>query len=276
MNIPNRLSIVRIVLIPVFVILFFLPFPWVRFGALGVFILASVTDALDGYLARKLKMCSDVGNFLDTIADKMLVASVLISVSVALTDIGGVDTRFWLVDLTRFGAGINFDLGLLFLTVTIACSVLIICREFIISGLKMIAQSKGVTIMADKLGKIKMILQVIALGFLIPFSDFFRINDLLGTIMLSIGVLALFGATVITVISAINYMLKYRHVFSLADDKKALEQKALREEMANAEMGSEAASDIAAEETQELNSDIVLEETQEEQAQETQVENSEV
>jgi len=78
MNIPNTLTMLRIALIPLFVILFWLPFTWTDFAAATVFLLAAITDWLDGYLARKLDQTSRLGAFLDPVADKLIVAVALV------------------------------------------------------------------------------------------------------------------------------------------------------------------------------------------------------
>ena len=78
MNIPNSLTLLRIALIPIFVVVFYLPFTWANLAACFVFILAAVTDILDGYLARKLEQISPLGAFLDPVADKLMVAVVLL------------------------------------------------------------------------------------------------------------------------------------------------------------------------------------------------------
>ena len=200
MNLPNKLSIVRIILIPVFVVLFFLPFRLTGIFALSVFIIASLTDMLDGYIARKYNMITKVGNFLDTIADKMLVVCVLVCVSVmAFVTTAEISNRV-------FANVILYSI--------IGSTMIIVCRELFISGLKMIAQTKGITVSADKLGKIKMTVQIVALAVLIPCASIFTINQMAGQIVLYIGSALLFIATLITIISAINYILKYRHVFS--------------------------------------------------------------
>lgn len=78
MNIPNTLTVVRIALIPVFVLVFYLPFAWAQIAAAAIFALAAVTDWLDGYLARRLGQMSAFGAFLDPVADKLMVAVVLV------------------------------------------------------------------------------------------------------------------------------------------------------------------------------------------------------
>ena len=192
MNLPNRLTIVRIILIPIFVALFFVEisgFPYLRLAALGVFIVASSTDFLDGYIARKYNLVTTVGNFLDTIADKMLVGCALIAVA---TDIHEI----------------------YLLTIAVAVFAMInICRELFISALKMIASAKGVNISADKLGKVKMALQTLSLICLIPYRDIFALNTFVADIILYTGVGLLALATIMAVIAGINYIVKYRYVF---------------------------------------------------------------
>ena len=149
-NLPNMLSLSRVFLVPV--ILVFLTLR-TQFGFIGglsigdliagiVFIIASLTDAVDGYIARKRHLVTNMGKFIDPLADKILVIAVLI----ALVELG----RFpgWMV-------------------------VVIISREFIVSGLRMVAASEGVVIAASKGGKIKTVTQMIGmimLLFSIPFA----------------------------------------------------------------------------------------------------------
>ena len=89
MNIPNSLTLIRILLIPVFVLVFYLPYKWTHLAASGLFALGAITDWLDGYLARKLDQTSVFGAFLDPVADKLLVATALVLLVQA-------DPRAWL------------------------------------------------------------------------------------------------------------------------------------------------------------------------------------
>jgi CDP-diacylglycerol--glycerol-3-phosphate 3-phosphatidyltransferase len=89
MNIPNSITLIRILLIPVFILVFYLPYKWTHFAAAGLFALGAITDWLDGYLARKLNQTSQFGAFLDPVADKLLVA-------VALVLLVQADPRAWL------------------------------------------------------------------------------------------------------------------------------------------------------------------------------------
>ncbi len=136
MNIPNILTLARIVFIPLLVVLFYLPFSWSMPVAAGLFALASVTDWLDGYLARRWNMITLVGKFLDPVADKLLVLATL----VALVQLGRVDS--WIV-------------------------ILIIMREVSINSLRTLAISEGLTVHVIKAGKFKTAFQMFGIGALI-------------------------------------------------------------------------------------------------------------
>ena len=131
MNLPNKLTCFRVVLIPFFV--FFLLAPWFEgygnYIAVGIFIVASITDFLDGYLARKYNLVTNFGKFMDPLADKLLVCSALIC----------------LVELELLPSWIV---------------VIIIAREFIISGFRLIASDNGVVIAASYWGKFKTVFQM--------------------------------------------------------------------------------------------------------------------
>jgi CDP-diacylglycerol--glycerol-3-phosphate 3-phosphatidyltransferase len=142
-NLPNLLTAFRIFMVPLVVVVLLTEFSfekWFYFNretiAVAIFVLASLTDLLDGYLARKRNQVTTLGQLLDPIADKLLVASVLISlVEMQLT-------HAWVV-------------------------VIIIGREFSVTGLRMIAATHGVVIPAGRLGKWKMVVEVIAICFII-------------------------------------------------------------------------------------------------------------
>ena len=225
MNLPNRLTLLRIILVPVFVALFFMDipgFPYLRFIALGVFIIAALTDMLDGYIARKYNMVTKIGNFLDTIADKMLITSAMISVSVVYA-LHAVQDMYAPLP----GSESGFNLAYIFVVGLAACVIVNICRDLIISALKMIAATKNVNISADKLGKIKMVLQTVSLFVLIPclgLDELYAANPsaVLGNLT-SAAFLTGFGllvvATVMALVSGINYIVKYRYVFKEEDEK---------------------------------------------------------
>ncbi len=196
MNLPNKLTVLRIILIPVFVALFFVEFPYHCFVATGVFIIASITDFLDGYIARKNNLVTDLGKFLDPIADKMLVACALFAVVLFEN---------------------TFQIGV------VICAMVIMCRELMISGFRIIASAKNIVLAADKLGKIKTVLQMSALVLLLPITDIYKCfpaedaysfnQQIIADVVLYIGLILLALSTVMAVISGFNYIMKNKHVF---------------------------------------------------------------
>ncbi len=152
MNLPNKLTLLRILLVPFIVLCFYLPAAWGMWVAVVLFIVASITDTLDGRYARAHGMVTDFGKFMDPIADKLLVNAVLI----LLTAQGKVHP---------------------------VATILFIAREFVVSGLRLVAAGKGVVLAAGSLGKIKTTLQDIALPFLMV-SDGWRPFKIIGNILL--------------------------------------------------------------------------------------------
>lgn len=124
MNTPNKLTLLRIVLVPVFVVVLYLNFPYNNLVALAVFILASLTDLLDGKIARKYHLVTDFGKFMDPIADKLLVTAALLV----------------FVDWHMMPAWV---------------AIVVIAREFIVSALRLVAASNGRVIAAGWSGKVK-------------------------------------------------------------------------------------------------------------------------
>ncbi len=135
-NLPNVLTVTRILLIPVFVVLFVTPTPDRSLAAAVVFVIAALTDLFDGYLARRRGQVTKLGRLLDPIADKLLVLSALIV----------------LVQVDR---------------VTALVAILIVAREVAVTGIRAIAATEGIIISAETTGKYKMALQVIAIVLLI-------------------------------------------------------------------------------------------------------------
>jgi CDP-diacylglycerol---glycerol-3-phosphate 3-phosphatidyltransferase len=136
LNLPNLITLVRILLIPVFVMLFFTPTPDRSMSAAVIFVVAAITDLLDGYIARRNGQVTKLGKLLDPIADKLLVLSALIL----------------LVNIDRVSALI---------------AILVIAREVAVSGIRAIAAGEGFIIQAETTGKYKMTLQVVAITLLI-------------------------------------------------------------------------------------------------------------
>ncbi len=173
MNLPNKLTILRVCTIP-----FFLLFMEVEvFGtadkyiALALFVVASITDAMDGHIARKYNLVTNFGKFMDPLADKLLVCSSLI----CLTDV----IPSWIV-------------------------VVIISRELIISGFRTIAADNGIVIAASYWGKVKTVFQMIMIIWLILDIPFF--------VCRVIGQVLIYASLVLTVISLVDYMIKNKSV----------------------------------------------------------------
>jgi CDP-diacylglycerol--glycerol-3-phosphate 3-phosphatidyltransferase len=175
MNLPNKLTILRVILIPFFVFFLLVPdvTPYSNYIAVAIFIVASLTDMLDGKIARKYNLVTNFGKFMDPLADKLLVCSALICL------VNSGQLAAWIV-------------------------IIIIAREFIISGFRLVASDNGIVIAASYWGKFKTVSQmflVIVLILNIPHPIF----DLLGTVLTYV-------ALVLTVVSLIDYVYKNKDV----------------------------------------------------------------
>lgn len=187
MNLPNKITLSRIFLIPIFIIVLSVPFYWGEYDTGGttipvthivaaiIFLVASLTDWIDGYIARKYKLVTNMGKFLDPLADKLLVSAAFIL----------------LVELNLAPAWIV---------------ILIISREFAVTGLRLVASGEGIVLAASNMGKLKTASQIIAIALLLlhnfPFGYF---NFPLHMIMLYI-------AFILTTWSGIDYFVKNWHV----------------------------------------------------------------
>lgn len=193
MNLPNKLTILRIVLIP-FVMFFylasFIPHGIGKIVALVIFIIAALTDLLDGKIARKYNLVTNLGKFLDPIADKILTASVLFML---IAD--GTIPAPW---------------GVIVVTIIIA-------REFMVSALRLIAASQGTVLAADIWGKAKTMVQMIAIPICMILAFVYTCGfNVVGWLVVTIEVVAWSSiglATVLTVISGVNYLVKNINCF---------------------------------------------------------------
>lgn len=176
-NAPNILTLLRIVLIPFFVLIYFTGLPHWNIWAAILFIVAAITDWLDGYLARKHNQVSNFGKLWDPVADKLLVLAALLL----------------LMDWGKVGF----------------VAVLILeARELIISGIRLVAASKGVVIAADMSGKLKTVVQFIAIILLL-------LNDWpFGFVPVSVGSILIWVSVVLSVYSCISYFVKNRKVLA--------------------------------------------------------------
>ena len=207
MNLPNRLTLLRIFMIPLVVFFYLATFiPYGKLVAFVVFVLAACTDFLDGMIARRRNMVTDLGKFLDPIADKVLTMTGLILI-VAWPVADGLP----IVSSTPNYAGIIGIVG----------AIIILAREFIISAFRMIAARKNLVIKADKAGKMKTIVQDIVIpgyilyAFLV--SEFTLSKTFHG--IAGIFLLTLFCISVLlTITSGVNYIVKNKNV--LVTEKK--------------------------------------------------------
>lgn len=180
MNLPNKLSIARILMIPVFTALFYLTvIPYNYIISACVFALAAFTDFLDGYIARKYNMVTNLGKFLDPIADKVLVSTAFI----VLLTLPEVLPPLW----------------------AIAVAV-IMARELIVSGFRTVAASRNLVLAADKVGKVKTVFQDISILVLLVAAEGFSVY------VTYVGWAFLGIAALLTIISGVNYIVKNRQV----------------------------------------------------------------
>ena len=179
-NLPNTLSLFRIGCIPLLVILLFFPHKTTSFVAALVFALASISDLLDGFVARRHQLVTTFGQFLDPLADKLIVSAALIM----LIPLGRVPA--WMV-------------------------VVIIGRELAIMGLRSVAVSEGKVISADNLGKQKMVFQTVAILGLLLHYEYYGVN------FHAIGMFFLWLAVIITLWSGFNYFRNFWHVLEEDD-----------------------------------------------------------
>lgn len=194
MNLPNKITLSRICLIPVFAVIFFLDMiPYNYFIAAIIFVVAACTDFLDGHIARKRGLVTNLGKFLDPIADKVLVSTALIFLLVRPQ----ILLVLWQGDWVLVCAGV--------------CVAIILARELIVSGFRMVAASAGLVLAADKIGKVKTTFQDIAIVFLLAGADFFGLAKA-SEVINAIGLVCLAVATVLTVWSGISYIVRNRQV----------------------------------------------------------------
>ncbi len=203
MNLANKLTVLRVLLVPIFIILIIINTFWANVIALLVFIGASITDYYDGVIARKQNMITTLGIFLDPLADKLLVTSAFI----LFVGIYTLNVPAWMV-------------------------ICIIAREFIITGLRSIAASKNIIIPASMAGKVKTTSQMIAIitilvilvvnaaltkfFFLTPYDllEMHGWQNILGLILIHAPYWLMLIATIFTLYSGISYLISHKKIFT--------------------------------------------------------------
>lgn len=178
MNTPNKLTLLRVILIPFFVVcMLAVSADWGKWAALVIFVIASLTDTLDGYLARRDNLVTNFGKFMDPLADKLLVCSAMIC----------------LVDLERIPSWVV---------------IIIIGREFVISGFRLIASDNGIVIAANYWGKIKTVCQMVMI--IVVIADLGGVFGIVEQVLIYLSLL-------LTVISLATYLWDNRKVLSMQD-----------------------------------------------------------
>lgn len=203
MNTPNKITLSRLLLIPLIVFFYLATFiPYARLVSTILFVIACLTDFVDGQIARRTNQVTDLGKFFDTIADKVLIA-----------------TGFLLVCAVPISTGTSVVypnwLG-------VVCVILILAREFIVSALRQVAASKGIVLAAEKSGKIKATCQFVIVSIYMAYS--FVLTDLIADATLTLNpralsilnfvfMILLILTTLITIYSGVGYLIKNKRVF---------------------------------------------------------------
>lgn len=194
MNLPNKLTLLRVFMVPVFLVFALIDtIPYNEFIAVGIFALASITDALDGYIARKNNLVTNFGKFLDPLADKVLVMTALLCL-VQMGFIGSVPV------------------------------IIILAREFMVSGLRLVTANEGVVVPAGIWGKLKTAFTMIAIIVIFIIAGLFGQGTVFGEALYTspeqfenfyvliyfLPTILIWIATILTVISGVQYLFAYR------------------------------------------------------------------
>ena len=174
MTTANKLTIMRIALIPVFLVVLYLDFAGARWWALGIFIVACLTDFADGYIARHYNQITNFGKFMDPLADKMLVMAAMC----------------YFVECGQMPGW---------------CLAIVLLREFAVSGMRLVAVEQGRVIAAGKLGKIKTSLQMVTLVL-------YLLSSCGATLFAPVAEIMMWAAVLMTVWSGVDYFVKNREV----------------------------------------------------------------
>ena len=177
MNTPNKLTILRIILIPIFVVLYYINFDGWFYWSAAIFIIAAITDTIDGLLARRTGQVTDFGKFADPIADKLLVMSALL----ILMEWGKIPA--WL-------------------------SIILLGREFIISGFRLVAAGKGNVIAAGIAGKIKTVTQLVAISIMLLDDPIEKWTGI------PVGLILLYISAALSIWSCAEYIIKNKDALS--------------------------------------------------------------
>lgn len=193
MNWPNLITLSRVPALFVVVVLLFVALPWAATAAFVVFVLGGITDWLDGYLARRFKLVSNFGKLMDALTDKVLVVGLMIAMLVPMPGARAPLLPDWALFLV----------------------LLIFGREFLVTGLRLVAASQGRVLAAEKTGKIKTVLQLVSVAVLLlahALAVDFRCDGAAHDVEL-VGLWLFIGAAALTVFSGVGYLVKYWDIF---------------------------------------------------------------
>ena len=191
MNLPNILTLLRVVLTFVCVALLCVGAKYTTFVALVVYFIAGVTDWFDGYLARKYNVVTVFGKFMDALSDKIMI-------------------------VTMFMALFAFDMYRDWAISALVCAIISMTREFAVSGIRMVASNAGVVLAAEKVGKYKAAFQMYSMGAIIcAFSvdaDFNAMGSFFYNLSFYSGIAALYLSTFLSLWSGVGYITRYAHL----------------------------------------------------------------
>ncbi len=188
MNLPNKLTLARCVLTFVFLAVLLVDFPFHYGAALLIFIVASLTDMLDARIARSRQLVTNLGKFLDPLADKALTTAAFLGI---MNEFGGMDNLCWAV-------------------------MIILTREFAVTSVRLLAAKDGVVIAASKAGKLKTVMQMVAVIYMLTamqVSVWHVFDTAVNSVLLLVGVALIWVSVVFTVISGVEYVWNCRHYF---------------------------------------------------------------
>ena len=181
MNTANKITMIRVFLVPIFMVLFFIDNAACHWAALGVFVLASITDAVDGHVARKYNQITTFGKFVDPLADKVLTTAAFLL-------------------LMYYGR------------MSVWAVMIILTREFMVAGVRLVAAGEGNVVAASMWGKLKTVTQMVAVIVAMILMNFEKI---LGVPSIILSDILIWISVVFTIISGIDYLVKNWHLMKL-------------------------------------------------------------
>lgn len=184
MNTANKITMIRVVLVPVFMVLFMVNNTACHWAALGVFILASITDAIDGHVARKYNQATTFGKFVDPLADKVLTTAAFL----ILMHYGKISGGVWAL-------------------------MIILTREFMVAGVRLVAAGDGKVVAASMWGKLKTVAQMVAIIVAMILMNFSK--TILGVPTMLISDILIWISVILTIISGVDYLIKNWNLMKL-------------------------------------------------------------